>query len=145
MKFVPAVLVACTLAAPLAMAQTATPPTPSTNNASTAAAPVAAGGQWRASKLMGVAIYNQQNEKIGDVNEILVDGSGRVDGVIVGVGGFLGMGEHDVKMSIDKIRFTNEAGKTTTGSSGGSKQWYPDRGTVNASKDELKAMPQFKY
>jgi sporulation protein YlmC with PRC-barrel domain len=140
MKIISAVILACSLAAPMAMAQ---------NNAttpSTAAAPVSAAGQWRASKLIGVNIYNEQNDKIGDISDIILDSSGKIDGVIVGVGGFLGMGEHYVKMTMDKIKFSNEAGKTTTGStSSGSKQWYPDRGVVNANKDQLKAMPEFKY
>lgn len=138
MRLIPAVLVACTLAAPMAMAQTTTTP-------STAAAPVAATGQWRASKLVGVDIYNEQNDKIGDINDVILDSSGKVDGVVVSVGGFLGMGEHDVMMKLDQIKFSNKAGTTTTGSTGSSKQWYPDRGTVNATKDQLKAMPQFKY
>lgn len=140
MKLIPAVILACTLAAPVAMAQN------TTTTPSAAAAPVSATGQWRSSKLIGVNVYNEQNEKIGDVNDIILDSAGKVDGVIVGVGGFLGMGEHYVMITMDKIKFSNEAGKTTTGStSSGSKQWYPDRGVVNANKDQLKAMPEFKY
>ena len=97
-------------------------------------------------KTLGVNIYNEQNEKIGDINDVIIDSSGKVDGVVVSVGGFLGMGEHDVMMSMNKIKFANKAGTTTTGSTGsGSKQWYPDRGTINATKDQLKAMQQFKY
>jgi sporulation protein YlmC with PRC-barrel domain len=113
---------------------------------SAAAAPVSAAGQWRASKLVGVNIYNEQNDKIGEVNDVIIDSSGKVDGVVVSVGGFLGMGEHDVMMKLNQIKFANKAGTTTTGStSSDSKQWHPDRGTVNATKDQLKAMPQFKY
>jgi sporulation protein YlmC with PRC-barrel domain len=140
MKIIPAVILACTLVSPMAMAQnTATTP-------SAAAAPAAATGQWRASKLVGVDIYNEQNDKIGDINDVIIDSSGKVDGVVVSVGGFLGMGEHDVLMKLDQIKFSNKPGTTTTGSSSsGSKQWYPDRGTVNATKDQLKAMTQFKY
>jgi len=140
MRLIPAVILACTLASPMAMAQT-TATTPSA-----AAAPVAAAGQWRASKLVGVNIYNKQNDKIGDINDVIIDSSGKVDGIVVSVGGFLGMGEHDVMMKLSQIKFANKAGTTTTGStSSNSKQWYPDRGTVNATKDQLKAMPQFKY
>lgn len=140
MRLIPAVLLACTLATPMAMAQT-TAPTPST-----AAAPVSAAGQWRASKLVGVNIYNEQNDKIGEVNDVIIDTSGKVDGVVVSVGGFLGMGEHDVMMKLNQIKFANKAGTSTTSStSSDSKQWYPDRGTVNTTKDQLKAMPQFKY
>jgi sporulation protein YlmC with PRC-barrel domain len=140
MRLIPAVLLACTLATPVAMAQNTAP------NLSEAAAPVSAAGQWRASKLVGVNIYNEQNDKIGEIDDVIIDGSGKVDGVVVSVGGFLGMGEHDVMMKMNQIKFANKAGTTTTGStSSDSKQWYPDRGTVNATKDQLKAMPQFKY
>jgi sporulation protein YlmC with PRC-barrel domain len=140
MRLISAALVACTLATPVAMAQN-TAPSPSA-----ASAPVSAAGQWRASKLVGVNIYNEQNDKIGEVDDVIVNSSGKVDGVVVSVGGFLGMGEHDVMMKLDQIKFANKAGTTTTGSTrSDSKQWYPDRGTVNATKDQLKAMPQFKY
>jgi sporulation protein YlmC with PRC-barrel domain len=122
----------------MAMAQT------TTTTPSTAAAPVAATGQWRASKLVGVNVYNEQNDKIGDINDVIIDASGKVDGVVVSVGGFLGMGEHDVLMKLDQIKFSNKA-STTGSTSSNSKQWYPDRGVVNATKDQLKAMPQFKY
>ncbi len=113
---------------------------------SAAAAPIAAAGQWRASKLVGVNIYNEQNEKIGAIDDVIVDPSGKVDGVVISVGGFLGMGEHNVMMRMDQIKFANKAGTTTTGStSSGDKQWYPDRGTVNATKDQLKTMHELKY
>jgi len=140
MRLISAVIVACTLASPLAMAQnTTTSPT-------AAAAPVPAAGQWRASKLVGVNVYNEQNDKIGDVNDVIIDSTGKVAGVVIGVGGFLGAGEHNVMMTLDKVKFSNEAGKTTTGStSSGSKQWYPDRAVVSATKDQLKTMSQFKY
>jgi len=136
MRVLLSALVACTLAAPLAYAQTP----------SKEAAPVTATGQWRASKLMGVNVYNDQNEKLGEINELIVDRSGRVAGAILGVGGFLGMGEHNVMVTMDKLKFSNETGKSTTGqTSSDSKQWYPDRAVLSATKDQVKAMPQFKY
>jgi sporulation protein YlmC with PRC-barrel domain len=140
MRIIPVAIIACTLASPMAMAQnTATTP-------SAAAAPITATGQWRASKVVGVNVYNEQNEKIGDISDVIIDSSGKVDGAVISVGGFLGMGEHNVMLPMNKIKFSNEAGKTTTGStSSGSKQWYPDRAVVNANKDQLKAMAEFKY
>src|ERR671912_1384415 len=65
-------------------------------------------GQWRASKLEGLDVYNQNNEKIGDISELLVDSSGKIQAVVVGVGGFLGMGERDVAIPFDQIKFVNE-------------------------------------
>ncbi|MBQ0819353.1 PRC-barrel domain-containing protein [Microvirga sp. HBU67558] len=65
-------------------------------------------GQWRASKLEGLNVYNQNNEKIGDISELLVDSSGKVQAVVVGVGGFLGLGERDVAIPFEQIKLVNE-------------------------------------
>jgi hypothetical protein len=46
--------------------------------------------QWRSSKLIGVNVYNDNNEKIGDIEELIVDKSGKIDNVVLGVGGFPG-------------------------------------------------------
>lgn len=136
-------IAACSIATS-AIAQTTTPPSAPTPSAQ--AAPVPATGQWRASKLIGVNVYNSQNEKLGEINELIVERSGRVAGAIIGVGGFLGMGEHDIMVPLERLKFSNEAGKSTTGTtSSDNKQWYPDRAVMDANKDQLKAMPQFKY
>ena len=75
---------------------------------------------WRSSKLIGLNVYNDQNEKLGDISEILLDKSGKVDGVVIGVGGFLGMGKHDIKVDMSKLKFVDEpvrsASSSTTGS-----------------------------
>lgn len=140
MRILPTILIACCLASPLAMAQVPA------NTPSAAAAPIAAAGKWRASKVIGVNVYNEANEKIGDISELIIDSSGRVDGAVVSVGGFLGMGERLVAVPMNQLKFSNEAGKTTTGStSSNTKEWYPDRAVLNASKDQLKSMPEFKY
>jgi sporulation protein YlmC with PRC-barrel domain len=140
MRVLPAALLVCLIASPAAIAQTPA------NTPSAAAAPITAAGKWRASKVIGVNVYNEQNEKVGDISDVIIDSGGRVDGAVIGVGGFLGMGEHNIMVSMDKLKFSNEAGKTTTGStSSGTKQWYPDRAVLNANKDQLKALPEFKY
>jgi sporulation protein YlmC with PRC-barrel domain len=140
MRIFPAVLIACSLASPLAYAQTPA------NTPSAAAAPIAAAGKWRASKVIGVNVYNEANEKVGDISELIIDSAGRVEGAVISVGGFLGMGEHLVAVRMNQLKFANEAGKTTTGSTGSNtKEWYPDRAVLNVTKDQLKAMPQFKY
>jgi sporulation protein YlmC with PRC-barrel domain len=148
---------------PPAPAAAPTPPAAATTTTST----TSASAMWRASKVVGVNVYNDQNEKLGDISEVLIDKSGKVDGVIIGVGGFLGMGSHDIKVDMSKLKFVDEPVKTsssntttTTGAAGGSpnrpattttttsasKKWYPDHAILSgASKDQLKAMPQFKY
>jgi len=164
-------LLAAALMSSSALAQTTTP---STNApAATDVTPKSNTGHWRSSKLIGVNIYNDGNEKLGDINEIILDPAGKVTGYVVGVGGFLGMGEHDILVEPTKIKFVNEPVRSaaTTPSSGTSgtgttastpsntrnvsntsgtaraanEQWYPDHGVLNATKDQLKAMPQFKY
>ena len=64
--------------------------------------------------MVGLNVYNDQNEKLGDINEILLDKSGKVDGVVIGVGGFLGMGEHDIKVDMAKLKFVNQPVKTSS-------------------------------
>ena len=121
---------------------------------------------WRSSKLIGLNVYNDQNEKLGDISEILLDKSGKVDGVVIGVGGFLGMGQHDIKVDMAKLKFVDEpvrtSATTTTTTTGAANRpvddrghhhhgrhdskWYPDHAVLSGvSKDQLKSMPQFKF
>ena len=126
-------------------------------------------GDWRASKIAGLSVYNEKNEKIGSINDLLMDKSGAIKAAVIGVGGFLGMGEHLVAVSFDKVKFvdtpvpastasTAPAGSsTTTGSTANPPSttsstslskpnpWYPDHAEFSATKDELQAMPEFKY
>ena len=69
-------------------------------------------GQWRASKLDGLDVYNGNDEKIGDIKELLVDNSGKVQAVVIGVGGFLGMGEHDVALPFERIKFVSSPARS---------------------------------
>ena len=71
-------------------------------------------GKWRASKLMGLDVYNEANEKLGDVKELILDKDGKVHAVVIGVGGFLGMGEHDIAVSMDKLKFIEEPVRTSS-------------------------------
>ena len=136
------------------LAQTATQPAPANRTTTTATTPTAATGQWRASKLIGLNVYNEQNEKLGDISEVLVDKSGKVAGVVIGVGGFLGMGQRDILVSMDKLKFVNEprAAATNTGTTtqpanrSADAKWYPDHAVMaGATKDALKTMQEFKY
>jgi sporulation protein YlmC with PRC-barrel domain len=124
-------------------------------------------GQWRSSKLIGVNVYNNNNEKIGDIQELIIDNTGKVDNVVLGVGGFLGMGEHYVAVPMEKLKWVNEPVRTSSTSTSdkstvgantsgdtnranrperaADEKWYPDHAVYNATKDQLKAMPQFKY
>jgi hypothetical protein len=129
-------LAALLFAAPAFAQTTTTPPadkpmaTPSTS----------ADGQWythrsddmRASKLLGSSVTNTANESVGDINDVILGKDGRVAAVIVGVGGFLGMGEREVAMSYSALRFSRD----TNGR---------DVITVNTTKDQLKNAPAWKW
>jgi len=71
--------------------------------------------QWRGSKLVGLTVYGPNNERIGDINEVLVDRNGKVDAVVVGVGGFLGIGEKDVALPFNQVKFVDQARDTRAG------------------------------
>jgi hypothetical protein len=173
MKSIAAGLAGTALLATVAFAQS---PTVTTDKAPTAATATttttSASGQWRASKMSGLKVYNDANENIGSINELLMDKNGDIKIAVIGVGGFLGLGEHLVAVPFEKLKFVNEAvaytgtgtnpnakpaTTTTTGAATGtdktattttaaaSSKWYPDHAMFNASKDELKNMPEFKY
>src|SRR6478736_1612626 len=103
-KYLATALLTTALMTGAATAQTTTTTRTDANNAAT----MHHEGQWRASKLVGVDVYNEGNEKIGDINEVILDKSGKVANVIIGVGGFLGMGEHYVAVDFDKLKWVNE-------------------------------------
>ena len=104
-------------------------------------------GEWQSSKLIHMNVYNGQNEKIGDIKELMLDKSGKIANVVIGVGGFLGAGEHDVAVKFDELKWSN--GTATTGSAASepknSVRTYPDHAVLNATKDQLKSMPNFDY
>ncbi len=53
-------------------------------------------GRSLASRLIGHAVVNEPGERIGDINDLLFDKSGRIANVVIGIGGFLGIGEKNV-------------------------------------------------
>jgi sporulation protein YlmC with PRC-barrel domain len=144
-----------------------TAPAPATASDSSST-PASFQGNWRASKMVGLNVYNDSNESIGSINDLLTDKSGNIKAVVIGVGGFLGIGEHLVAVPLDKVKFVSEpiaytgaanapatgggrpSSTTTTGAANtmpASKPnpWYPDHAVFSATKDQLKAMSEFKY
>jgi sporulation protein YlmC with PRC-barrel domain len=110
-----------------------------------------AADQWRTSRLIGVNVYNTANEKIGDVSELIIDRDGKVGAVVVGVGGFLGLGEHDVAIPYGLISWVDQPDPTMVGAGSRSlrsaegPRSYPDHAILNMTKDQLKAAPAFKF
>ncbi len=83
---------------------------------------------FRTTKILGGDVVNEANQKIGEVDDLIVTESERVPFAILSVGGFLGMGERLVAVPFDSIQM--------------SEKQMMLRG---ASKDGLKALPEFKY
>src|SRR5438105_4068879 len=73
-------------------------------------------GEWRTSKLVGVNVYNDSNEKLGSIDELIMNKQGKIDKVIIGVGGFLGVGQRDIAVNFDQLKFTDQPIPVTTAS-----------------------------
>lgn len=84
---------------------------------------------WSAKKaILGKAVYNDQNQRIGRAEDIIITPDKSVSYIILEVGGFLGMGAHRVAIPVDQF------------------SWSQKRLVLpGASKDTLKKMPEFKY
>jgi sporulation protein YlmC with PRC-barrel domain len=88
--------------------------------------------QWLASKLKGTNVLGNNDEKIGDVSDVLFDKNGKVDAIIVGVGGFLGIGSKEVALPLSAFQVVPGFGGTA------------DKLRLSTTKDELKQMAEFK-
>ncbi len=86
----------------------------------------------RASKLIGTSVVNTANETVGDVNEIVLGKDGKVAAVIIGVGGFLGMGEREVALSFNSLQMRRDQRDNLVL-------------VINATKDGLKSAPQWRW
>lgn len=64
--------------------------------------------QYLASTLLDAVVMNAADEEIGDVNDMIVTQDGQVQGVVIGVGGFLGVGEKDVAIELSRLEITSD-------------------------------------
>jgi sporulation protein YlmC with PRC-barrel domain len=128
--------------------------------------------QWRTPKLIGVDVYGADNKKIGKIDDILMGHDGKAQAVVIGVGGFLGIGKKDVAVPFSAVEWkteprkvpatdlqpTNPVTSNTTGQTAGPPpmketdpaateaiQGYPDRAILNATEAQLKGAPDFQY
>ncbi len=65
---------------------------------------------WTANEFIGKTVYTTANENVGEINDIVFGNDGKIVGVVIGVGGFLGIGEKDVLVSLDSVRMTKADG-----------------------------------
>jgi sporulation protein YlmC with PRC-barrel domain len=84
---------------------------------------------WRASKLIGATVYNDQNERIGKIDDMIVSPDGKVSVAVIDVGGFLGIAKHRVAIPVDQ--FSDITAKKLV--------------LPKATKEALKALPEFTY
>ena len=86
-----------------------------------------------ASTLIGSTVYTPADETVGDINDVIVGLDGKIQGVVIGVGGFLGLGEKDVAVQMDKLTVQpQDANKSNV------------RLILNSTKADLEAAPEFK-
>lgn len=90
--------------------------------------------EWRGSKLIGASVYGPDNQSIGEISDVIVDGSGKVKAAVIGVGGFLGVGQKDVAIPFEALNVTRRQNSASI-----------DKITMSYSKDELKNAPKFVY
>jgi len=127
--------------------------------------------QWRAAKLVGVSVYGPDQKKVGSIKDILMDHDGNAQVIVVGVGGFLGIGSKEVGVPFKSMQWrtegraaaTNPPPVSTTGAGTGmtpsqgaappppdpkvveASQGYPDMGVIAMTEAQLKAAPEFHY
>jgi sporulation protein YlmC with PRC-barrel domain len=145
-KYITTAVLTVSLLTGVASAQTSSSNNPTSSSDTTQ--------EYSAYRLIGVNLYNEGNEKLGEIKDILLQKPGKADRVVLSVGGFLGIGEHYVAVPYDQVKWVDEPARsasgesrTTTGSAttSSARKWYPDHAVYNATKDQLRAMPEFKY
>jgi sporulation protein YlmC with PRC-barrel domain len=87
-------------------------------------------GEWLTSRLIGTVVENSAGENLGDINDVIVSENGEVVGAVIGVGGFLGMGEKNVAVPYGKISTTVKGDNQTIV-------------VLNVTREELQAAPDY--
>ncbi|PYE28994.1 sporulation protein YlmC with PRC-barrel domain [Rhizobium sp. PP-WC-2G-219] len=123
--------------APFASAQDAAQPAPAAPMATTAAAAGSyiteqGADQIAASTYLGQSVYNSSDESIGEINDVIFSKDGSVEAAVIGVGGFLGIGEKNVAVPLDTVMVTEVPNSDDL------------KLTTTETADTLKAAPEFK-
>jgi sporulation protein YlmC with PRC-barrel domain len=117
---------ALVLAGGLALAQAPTVQAPSV------AAPRSSSSMMRllASDIYRANVYDNSENKIGDVSDLVINNDGNITTAVIGVGGFLGVGQKDIAVPFRDLKISSRDGK----------EWL----TLNRTKDELRSMPRYE-
>jgi len=116
---------AALMAAPVAIAQTQ-------QNKSTTSMPSStqpAANATQVDELVGKMVENPDGDNVGDIQSVFIRPDGQIDSVILGVGGFLGIGERDVAVKWSDLKVSADGDEITT----------------HMTKEQLKALPQYEY
>ena len=89
-------------------------------------------GEWRATKLVGSKVKNNAGDTIGDINDIVLGSDGSASAAVIGVGGFLGMGEHQVAVQFTSLKISRDSNGN-------------DVIMLDATKDTLKNAPEWSW
>ena len=82
--------------------------------------------------LLGMDVYNNQDENIGEIEDMVIDNGKTVRALIISAGGFLGMGERYVAVDPSTVTLVSEDGNDM-------------RAIINTRRDDLQNAPTFKY
>jgi sporulation protein YlmC with PRC-barrel domain len=131
----PAAGTATTTTAPAAGATTGAAATTDTNAANTAAVDRATlkevpAEDLTAENLEGTTVYGAQDSNVGDIGDVVLTADGKVDAIIIDVGGFLGIGEKPVAVAMDDLKFMQDEG--------GERYLY-----TTFTKEQLEAQPEY--
>jgi sporulation protein YlmC with PRC-barrel domain len=110
------------------------PPAAASTNASAGFMQKQDPAQWRGSKLIGTSVYGPDNKSIGSIDDLIVDGNGQIKAAVIGVGGFLGVGQKDVAVPFSALHVMRKANSSAI-----------EKITVTYNKDQLKNAPKFAY
>src|SRR6476646_4302561 len=87
--------------------------------------------ELRTSKIVGSKVYNDANENIGSVEDIVLKPDGTMDEVVLSVGGFLGIGDKYVAVPFNDLKISRDGSSLKI--------------TTNGTKDSLKALPDYQF
>ena len=90
--------------------------------------------EWRSSKLVGASVYGPDNKSIGSIDDLIVDQKGAIKAAVIGVGGFLGVGQKDVAVPFEALQIQRKQNSSSI-----------DKITVSYTKDQLSNAPKFAY
>jgi hypothetical protein len=86
---------------------------------------------WLASALIGKSVVNASNESVGEINDLVTDSNGQIIAALIGIGGFLGIGEKDVAVSFQDLKLARDEDDNVTA-------------MLNVSKEQLAQAPDYK-